>query len=285
MIIAKLIALVMSLMLTTAASAPTAAPAFSHVFLIVMENHEYSQIIGNSQAPYINSLASTYGLATNYTAVSHPSEPNYLALWSGSTQGVLDDGVYNFTAPTLGSQLETAGKGWDVAAQNVPGNCFIGASASGGIDGSGTYVRKHEPAISFTAVSSDPTRCARITNFTSFSTKLGSLWFIVPNMCNDMHDCSVATGDNFLRGFVPKILNSHDYRRGGLLVITFDEGTTATGGGGKVATIVISPTGKRAFKSTLAYNHYSLLRTIENGLGVPCLANSCSAVAMDDFWP
>ena len=191
-------------------TSPAAAlPVFGHVYVIVMENREYGQIIGNPAAPYINGLANTYGLATGYTGVAHPSLPNYLALWSGSTQGVTDDGIHTLGARTIADQLEGRQRGWHVAAQNVPLNCSTRASASGGEDGPGTYVRKHEPAISFAAVSSKPARCARITDFSHLAPNAGSLWLIVPNMCNDMHDCSVATGDSFLKRFVPKILEQH----------------------------------------------------------------------------
>ncbi len=269
-----------------ASGASTTLPAFGHVFVIVMENHEYSQIIGSGDAPYINQLANTYGLATNYTAIRHPSQPNYLALWSGSTQGVTDDRVHDITARTLGSQMGGTGRSWRVAAQNVPLNCYTSKTASGGEDGVGTYSRNHEPAISFTSVSGNAARCARrITDFTHFDPAVGDLWFVAPNDCNDMHDCSVATGDAFLAAFVPTILQSAAYQSGaGLVVITWDEGETRIGGGGQVATIMISPRSKPAYRSPNAYNHYSVLRTIEDAWGLPCLANSCTANNMAEFF-
>jgi hypothetical protein len=265
-------------------STPPPLPSFGHVFVILMENEESTAIIGNSSAPYINSLANQYGLATNYTAVAHPSEPNYLALWSGSTQGVTDDGVYNFsTGSTIASQLEAAGKSWHVAAQNVPLTCYTGATASGGEDGTGTYARKHEPAISWTAVSGNATRCANITDFTHFNPDLGNFWFVVPNLCNDMHDCSIATGDTFLKSWLPAILNSAAFTNG-VVFLTWDEGSTTTGGGGKVATIVISPLAKTAFTSATSHTHYSLLHTIQDAWGLACLANTCSANDLREFF-
>ena len=274
----------------TPTAAPTATPppvpSFGHVFVILMENEESTSIIGNASAPYINGLATQYGLATNYTAVAHPSEPNYLALWSGSTQGVTDDAVYNFaTGTTLADQLDAAGKSWNVAAQNVPvTSCYTGATASGGPDGTGTYARKHEPAISWTSVSGNATRCARITDFSHFDPNLGSFWFIVPNLCNDMHDCSIATGDTFLKNWLPTILNSSAFANG-VVYLTFDEGSTNTGGGGKVATIVISPLARAAFTSATAHSHYSLLHTIQDAWGMTCLANTCSANDLREFFP
>jgi phosphatidylinositol-3-phosphatase len=269
----------------TTSPAPSTPPNFDHVFVILMENEEATAIVGNSAAPYINGLANQYGLASNYTAVGHPSEPNYLALWSGSTQGVTDDGVYNFaTGTTLADQIEASGRTWHVAAQNVPLGCYTGATASNGADGTGTYARKHEPAISWTSVSGNPTRCANITDFSHFDPTVGNFWFIVPNLCSDMHDCSIATGDSFLRDFMPKILTSNAFANS-VVFLTWDEGTTATGGGGKVATIVMSPLGKPAFVSSTSHSHNSLVHTVENAWGMPCLANACSANDLREFFP
>jgi hypothetical protein len=264
---------------------PSTLPSFGHVFVIVMENEEARAIIGNNAAPYIKGLANQYGFASNYTAVGHRSEPNYLALWSGSTQGVTDDGIYNFASgTTLADQIEASGRSWHVAAQNVPLGCYTGATASNGADGTGTYARKHEPAISWTSVSRMPTRCSSITDFSHFDPTVGNFWFIVPNLCNDMHDCSIATGDTFLKGFMPKILTSSAFANS-VVFLTWDEGTTTTGGGGVVATIVISPLGKPAFVSSTSHSHYSLLRTIENAWEMPCLANTCSANDLAEFFP
>ena len=273
----------------TASPAPSASlppiPPFGHVFVIVMENEESTSIIGNGSAPYINSLASQYGVATSYTAVAHPSEPNYLALWSGSTQGVTDDAVYNFTSgTTLADQVEASGRSWHVAAENVPiGSCYTAATASGGEDGTGTYARKHEPAVSWTSVSGSATRCARITDFSHFDATLGSFWLIVPNLCHDMHDCSIATGDAWLQGWLPRILTSQAFADG-VVYLTWDEGSTTTDGGGKVATLVMSPLAKSGFSSATSHTHYSLLHTIEVGWGMPCLANACSANDLREFF-
>ncbi|HJW22044.1 MAG TPA: alkaline phosphatase family protein [Candidatus Limnocylindrales bacterium] len=271
---------------TAVASAPSGGqvPAFGHVFVVVMENREATAIIGNPDAPYINALARRYGLATNYRAVAHPSEPNYLALWSGSTQGVTNDGVYNFAAGrTLADEVEASGRSWHVAAENVPLGCYTGSTASGGPDGSGTYARKHEPAISWTSVSGNAARCARITDFSHFDPNLGDLWFVAPNLCHDMHDCSIATGDAFLRSWLPGILTSAAFGDG-VVFLTWDEGTTATGGGGRVATIVMSPLVKGGSTSATSHSHYSLLRTIEDAWGLPCLARACDANDLQEFF-
>jgi len=260
-----------------------AGPTFSHVYLIVMENKGYGSIVGNSNAPYINSLIADYGLATNYSGVAHPSEPNYLALFSGSTQGIADDANHDFAGQNLADQLEARGKTWKVFAQNVPLDCFTGATANNGEDGTGTYARKHEPAISFTDISTSPSRCGNITDFTHFDPAAADFEFIAPNLCNDMHDCSVATGDAFLRDFVPTILNSPAWQQGGVLFIIWDEGEGPFSSN-HVPTLVISKAVPQGYQSDAAYDHYSLLRTIEDAWGLGCLNNACTANNLNEFF-
>src|SRR4029079_2138564 len=140
----------------------------------------------------------------------------------------------------------------------------------------GWYVRKHEPAISFTDVSRAATRCARITHLAGFSPTAASFELIVPNTTNDMHDGTIAEGDAFLRGFVPRITGSTAFAQS-LLLITWDEGTTSLGGGGHVATLVISPRVRAGFRSAISHTHYSLLRTVEDAWGLGCLNHTCTA--------
>ena len=266
-----------------ASTRATSLPAFSHIYVLVMENREYPSIVGNPHAPYINRLIAHYGLATRYHAVTHPSEPNYLALFSGSTQGVTDDAVHHISALNLVDQLEAKGHTWAVFAENVPLECYRSGYASGGPDGPGTYARKHEPAIIFTDIARNATRCARITDFSHFDPSAADFELIVPNLCHDMHDCSVATGDAFLRHFVPRILNSPDFGTSALF-LTWDEGSTSHGGGGHVATVVIAPQVQAGFTSAQWHTHYSLLHTIENAWGLGCLAGTCAANDMSEFF-
>ena len=176
------------------------------------------------------------------------------------------------------------GKTWRVFAENVPTNCFGGEVGVNGEDGTGFYARKLNPAISFTDISRAPARCANITDFTHLDPAAADYALIVPNLCHDMHDCSVAAGDSFLKGFVPKILNSGAWRDGGALFITWDEGTTNAGGGGRVPLIVISNRVPKGFQSATAHNHYSLVRTIEEAWGLGCLNESCKANTLDEFF-
>ena len=272
----------------SAAATPGSAglPDFAHVYLLVLENHEAGSIVGSASAPYLNGLIARYGLATNYTGVSHPSQPNYIALFSGSTQGIADDGVHTLSTTNLVDQLETKGKTWNVFAQDYPGGCYAGTTNSGSGDGvgaAGSYARKHDPAISFTDIASNPTRCARISSLAGFDPAAGDFQLIVPNDCNDMHSCSVATGDAFLKTFVPRITGSPAFADS-VLFITFDEGTSDIGGGGLVATVVVSPLTPAGFTSATAYSHYSILRTIEDAWGLGCLGKACSATDMGAFF-
>jgi acid phosphatase len=261
-------------------------PSFSHIYLIVMENHEYGSIVGSSHAPYLNALIRRYGLATNDHAVSHPSLPNYLALFAGSTFDITDDGNHNLAARNLADQLAAHGRGWRVYAQDLPSQCYTGSASRGGMDLvglAGWYARKHEPAISFTDVSRSATRCARITHLAGFSPTAASFELIVPNMTNDMHDGTIAEGDAFLRALVPRITGSAAFAQS-LLLITWDEGTTSLGGGGHVATLVISPLVRAGFRSAISHTHYSLLRTVEDAWGLGCLNHSCTANDLREFF-
>jgi phospholipase C len=250
--------------------------------VVWLENHEATAVTSTSM-PYLYGLSTTYGRADQFYGVAHPSLPNYLAFWSGSTQGVTDDGTYNLSGPSLSSQMAAAGRSWRTYAQNYPGTgCNTGSSYSGGADGpgvAGTYVRKHNPAMSFTSVSTTA-QCANIQPLASFDPNV-NVAFVVPNLCNDAHDCSLATADAFLKGFVSKVTSAPDWAHT-LLVISFDEGTTSTNGGGRIFTAVVRQ-GLSGVVSTTQHNHYSLLRTIENLNGLPCLGSACNANTLSEF--
>jgi hypothetical protein len=263
--------------------ASPAAQGFAHIYLLILENHEYGSIVGSSDAPYLNGLIARYGLATAMDAVAHPSEPNYIALVSGGTQGVRDDGVHNLDAPSLFDQVESSGRTWRVFAQGYPGGCSPVAFSPAIADGPGQpgdYARKHNPAISFTAISGDPSRCAGITRLAGFDPAAADLEVIIPNEINDMHSASVATGDAFLAAFVPSILDSAPFRAGSLLIVTFDEGDTNVGGGGHIATVLATPGMTPGTRFDAPATHYSVLRTIEDAWGMPPLGAAADASAI-----
>ena len=261
---------------------PSSIPNFSHVYVIIFENKEYSSVVGSSSAPYINSLISQYGLSTSFYAERHPSEPNYIALTSGGTQGIADDGVYNLGVNNLFDQITASGRTWKSVMQGYPGNCSTVSSSSAVTDGvgkSGAYVRKHDPAISYTSISGNSAKCANITNLASFDPAAANFQFITPNMINDMHDGTVADGDNFLKAFLPKITSSSAFANS-VVYVTFDEGTTNVNGGGHIMTIAITPNMTASYKTSASYTHYSMLRTIEQAWGLPYLGGAASASSM-----
>ena len=268
---------------------PTVAPPFqgtiTHVVVVWMENEEASSITSSSM-PYLYGLGQRYGRANQYFGVSHPSLPNYLAFWSGSTQGVTDDAVHDLAAPSLSSQMAAAGRSWRIYAQNYPSasGCHTGSGYSGGVDGwgvAGSYARKHVPAMSFTDVSGSAA-CANIQPLARFDPNV-NLAFVVPNLCNDMHDCSLASGDRFLQAFLPTVFAAPDWAHT-LLVVSFDEGSSSSHGGGQVFTVVARP-GLAGMTSNTVHTHYGLLRTIEDIFGLPCLGSACSASPLSEFLP
>jgi phosphatidylinositol-3-phosphatase len=264
----------------------TGVPDSRHVYVIVMENKEYSSIVGSSSAPYLNSLIARYGLATQFYAETHPSEPNYIALTSGGLQGTSSDGAYDLTVPNLFDQIEASGRTWHVYAQGYPGKCFQGSVANAVVDGpgaAGEYVRKHNPAISYTTISGNPARCANITGLAGFDPAAANFEFIVPNQINDMHSSSTEAGDVFLRTFVPEITGSPAFANS-VLFITWDEGSTNLKGGGRVATIAVTPGMSPGSRQDAPTNHYSMLRTIELAWGLPFLGGAQTATALTFPW-
>src|SRR5262249_44563222 len=175
---------------TTPASAAPSVPRFDHIVLVMFENHANTQITG-STAPYFTSLASQGAKFTQSFAITHPSEPNYLALFSGSTQGLTSDACpKNYSGTNLGAQLIGAGLSFKGYSESMPSNGYTGCT-------SGTYARKHNSWVDFSNVpaASNLTYASFPTTFTNLPT----VAFVTPNLCNDMHDCSVATGDTWLR--------------------------------------------------------------------------------------
>ena len=273
---------------------PTAAPSvgptagasgIAHVIVVWMENREATSVTESSM-PYLYGLAQTYGRADEFYAVTHPSLPNYLALWSGSTQGVSDDGIHDLAGPSLSSEVAAAGLSWRIFAQGYPSTpgCHTAGSYGASQDGPGVpgaYARKHVPAMSFISVSSSR-ECSNIQPLAKFDPGV-NVALVVPNLCNDMHDCSAATGDAFLRAFLPEVFDAPDWAHT-LLVVSFDEGTSDNHGGGRVFTLVARQ-GLSRLASSTEHDHYGLLRTIETVFGLRCLGKSCDAAPLSEFLP
>ncbi|HYK84312.1 MAG TPA: alkaline phosphatase family protein [Ktedonobacteraceae bacterium] len=281
---------------------------FQHVFVIMMENTSYASLIGNPNAPWINAAAATYGLATNYTGVTHPSQPNYIAATSGSLQGVTNDNTTNVNATNIVDQLEANGKTWKAYMQSLFANGNTNKLADSA--GNQLYERKHDPFVSYVDVQSNAARMANVVDFSQFATDLANntvpdFSWISPDQCNDMHGrgapstdpCSfsneqqlIAAGDAFLSATVSQIMSSQAWNGNSVIFITWDESdfpfgdTTgccdapAGAGGGHVVTLVISHSDHSARTSSVAYNHYSILATIEDGWKLGCLNFTCDTV-------
>jgi hypothetical protein len=268
--------------LATAVAAPKPVPRFAHVVLVVFENKERSQIVGNPAAPTFAALAQRYASLSRYDAVAHPSLPNYLALLSGSTQGISDDCTGCVVhARSLADTLAGAGRSWKVYAEDLPSSGFTGAF-------SGEYAKKHDPLVYFAAVLARPAWRRRVMPFTQLArdVRRGALpdfSLIVPNLCDDMHDCSIATGDRWLRREIVPLLSSPALA-GGVVFVTFDEGATNLGGGGNVETLVLGPLVRPGAVDACATNHYGLLRTIEQAWRLRLLGASAQAVPITGIW-
>ena len=257
-------------------------PRFTHVVVVVFENHEANAIASNPAAPTFNGLARRYATLTDYDAVAHPSLPNYLALVSGSTQGITSDCTdCAVAARSLADTLAAAGKTWKTYAEDLPQRGFTGASA-------GRYAKKHDPFLYFRDVADSHARRNRVVPFPQLAHdlsghRLPDFALVIPNLCNDMHDCSVATGDGWLKAHVVPLLHSRELR-GGVVFVVFDEGTSDTGGGGRVEALALGPTVRPGSAFEKATNHYGLLRTIEDAWGLPRLGLSRTATPIGGIW-
>jgi hypothetical protein len=250
---------------------PTSAspPKIQHVVWLLMENQDYGSIVGSGSAGYINSLANTYGLATNYSAISHPSLPNYIALTSGSDQGITDDSdpsSHPLNVPSIFSQLP-GGASRSLEA-NMSSSCAKGDS--------GQYAVRHNPEAYYTNLGQD---CSTYdVSFGSAPDLSARFTFVTPNLIDDMHDGSIADGDNFLKSYVPALMATPQYQAGNTAIfIVWDENSGSSGN--RVPCIVISPY-THAVTDTTPYTHYSLLRSTEELLGLPLLGNAASASSM-----
>lgn len=265
-----------------AARAPV--PHFRHVIVVVFENKECVDVMGSADAPTFKRLARRYAIFTNYYGVRHPSLPNYLALVSGSTQGVTsDDADRTFDGKNIADTLAARGISWKTYAE--------GLEAPGSTEDEGdNYVRRHDPLLYFRDVLSNRRRLARIVPYAQFqhdltTDRLPRFALVVPNLHDDMHDSGVGDGDRWLKGFLRPLLGSAELKHG-VVFIVFDEAdqNDTVGGGGHTVALAVGPTVRPGSRVAARLNHYNLLRTIEDGLGLERLANSRSAQPITGIW-
>jgi hypothetical protein len=271
------VALLMALLMDALPGDRAAArvPPFTKVAVLFLENHGYDQIIGSPQAPYLNRLADRGALATDYYALAHPSLPNYLAVTTGSTQGVTSDcNSCDNSAASLPGQLEAARIPWKAYFESIPSPGFAGK-------GVGDYSKHYNPFAYSEQVGEGAVARKHIVDFGSLRGDLrrGSLprfsW-ITPDLVHDGHNGSVRASDRYVSRLVPRIVRA--LGPDGVLFITWDEAQGVTGpAGGRVALIATGPGARPHARVNAPADHYSLLATLESGLGLPRLGHAATA--------
>jgi phosphatidylinositol-3-phosphatase len=269
-------------------------PALNNVVVVVLENQDYTSIIGNPNMPFLNGLANSNSLATQYFANTHPSIGNYFMLTTGET--VTNDDAFSGTvsADNIARELTNSGKSWRVYAESLPSNGYTGGDVY-------PYLKHHNPFAYFTDVIGTP-QAQNILSFNQFnsdvvSAGLPNFALVVPNAQNDMHDCpagfatctladKAANTDAWLQTNLSPLINNSTFKANGVLVITFDESAgDNTNGGGRVATILLGAHVKQQFSSTTTYQHQSMLRLALESLGVSTLPGaSANAPGMSEFF-
>jgi len=257
---------------TPAARGANGVPSPAHIVVVMEENHAYNQIIGASNAPYINSLANSGALFSKSFGITHPSQPNYLAIFSGSTQGITDNSCpLTFSGPDLGGELLNAGKTFVGYAESLPS---VGSTACS----SDSYQRKHNPWADFTDVPSSDNQ--PFTSFPTDFTKLPTVSFVVPDQLGDMHDGTVEQADGWLKTHLDAYVQwakTHN----SLLIVTWDEDDDSQNN--QIATIFVGQMVKTGYYGK-TINHYNILRTLEDAYGLSHAHNSASASPIIDCW-
>ena len=269
-----------AVVLLTVASATDAlarAP-FRKVFIVVLENTAYADALAQ---PFLADLASRGALLANFFGETHPSFPNYVALTTGSTYGLTSNAEVTLDVSHVGNLLEGAGRTWKTYSEGYPGNCFLGASA-------GAYVRRHVPFLSFANVQTNPARCQNVVDASTLAADVegGTLpdyALYVPDLNNDGHDTGVAFADQWLaRTFGPRLQDSR-FMDGMLFVVTFDESPASAPN--HIYTALYGPGVTPGSTSASRHDHYSLLRTIEDTLGLGTLGQrDAAATAITGVW-
>jgi phospholipase C len=249
--------------------------------MIVLENKDYSAVIGSPQMPYFNQLARENVLLTQHYAITHPSLPNYLALIGGDTFGITSDCDHCYiNAQSLPDLLEASGRTWKTYQEDLPAPCFLGNR--------GSYAQRHNPFIYFDAIRTNAQRCQNsVVALSQLETDLAAgtlpnFSFISPNVCNDSHDCDLKTTDTWLEQLNQKLIPALEAtQQPYLLILTWDEGNgdeaccgLPAKAGGRVATVLISPQAKTAFQDETPYTHYSLLKTFAAAWTLPALGHA-----------
>jgi len=249
-----------------------AVPQFDHIVVVVEENHPYSAMIGNSSAPFINKLASQGALFTHSFALTHPSQPNYLALFSGSTQGVTTNTCpVNFAGPSLGGAVIAGGKTFVSYSEDLP-------QAGSGVCAAGAYVRRHNPAADFADVPAQSNR--PMSDFPARIGDLPAVSFVIPNKAHDMHDGTIAAADRWLVDHLGSYVRWAK-RKNSLLIVTWDEDDDSSNN--HIPTIFFGAHVKVG-KYLQKINHYLVLRAIEEASSTALVGKSAVVAQIHDVW-
>lgn len=258
-------------------------PHFVHAVVVVEENHDFAQA-DSAHMPYLHSLMAQYGYGTQYYANTHPSIGNYFMLTAGQIITNSDSYSATITEDNIVRHLVAAGKTWKSYAEDLPSVGYTGQKSGG-------YARKHNPLSFFSDVVNDSAQVKRLVPFTQFATDLAgdtlpNYAFVVPNLCNDAHDCSLETADAWLQTNIAPLLASPSFQADGLLVIVFDEADSDdTHGGGRIVWTAISPKAKRGFTSATLYQHENTLRLMAEGLGLTSFPGAAATASnMAEFF-
>ena len=268
----------------TPVSGGAGPPLMGHVIIVVEENTDYTSVIGSSSMPYLNGLAQQYALATQYYAVTHPSIGNYFMMTVGKIITNNDNYSTVVSDDNIVRRLLAAGKTWKSYAEDLPSVGYTGGDV-------GNYARKHNVIALLSDVVNDSTQRQNLVPFTQFATDLAgghlpAYSFVAPNLCNDAHDCPLATADQWLQTNIDPLVKNATFQQNGLLVIVFDEAGSgdATNGGGRVACVIVGPKVKRGYQSVGLYEHQSLLRLSAEALGVTAPNAAATAPEMGEFF-
>lgn len=250
-------------------------PTPTHIVIVVEENHSSANVIGNKSAPYMNSLAANGALMTQSYAETHPSEPNYLALFSGGTFGLMSDAcpVNAGAAPNLASELLAAGHSFGGFSEDLPA---VGSPACA----AGKYARKHVPWANFTNVPPETSVPFPAFNARADYASLPTVSFVIPNLDNDMHDGTIAQADSWLATNLFRYAN-WALANNCLLIVTWDEDDN--GANNQIPTIIY---GAHVRPGTYAepISHYNVLSTVEEMYGLPKTGLAANAPAITDIW-
>jgi hypothetical protein len=261
------------------AHARGSVPVFGHVVVIVFENKERGSVLGQRAAPTFNRMAAQYATLGRYYASTHPSLPNYLVLVSGSTQGITTDCTQCVVrGRSIGGTLEGASRTWKTYAEGLPHAGYTGAW-------SGRYAKKHVPFLYFREVVANPSRRARVVPLSRLGADLRAdalpdFSLVVPDLCHSMHDCSVATGDAWLRGILPPLLRLPAT----VIFVVFDEGSTNVHGGGRVPALALGTAVRPGARYDGITGHCGLLRTVEDAWDLPRLGCSAGVAPISTIW-